>query len=411
MLKVLRGLASLSLKSGVVPGAANIFAARVVHPILDNKTEAKVFEKYGDWSSIGCLFFDKINEPNPNPSFETDNFARPLFPNVSAIPLKNEIIYVMSMPNSNIQADVNEVAYYYFQSINIWSSTHHNAIPNPINNLDSVPESQQQDYEQTSTGNVRRVTDGGTEIELGDTFQERLDVRNLVPYEGDYIYQGRWGNTIRLGSTVTDAPIPNPWSDVGENGDPIMIIKNGQHDEDTDPWEPQVEDINTDLSSMYLTSTQALPIDVASKKYNSYFNPPVSTDEFDSEQVVINSGRILFNAKNDNILLSSFDTINLNSINSINIDSPKTVIQSREIYLGDKYATEPVILGDTFLDDFEDLLKKLIRMSKSLTTPIAEFPPKKPVATLIPDAASVLLQSQKMIGRIKKYKSTVSKSK
>ena len=190
-----------------------------------------------------------------------------------------------------------------------------------------------------------------------------------------------------------------------------MIIKNGQHDEDTNPWEPQVEDINTDLSSVYLTSTQTLPIDVASKSYNSYFNSPVATNEFDSEQVVINSGRILFNAKNDNILLSSFDTINLNSVNSLNIDTPKTVIQSKEIYLGDKYATEPVILGDTFLADFEDLLKKLVKMSKSLQTPISEFPPKKPVATLIPDATSVLLQSQKMIGNIRKYKSTVSKSK
>ena len=130
-----------------------------------------------------------------------------------------------------------------------------------------------------------------------------------------------------------------------------------------------------------------------------------------STKVWINSGRILFNSKDDNILLSSFDTINLNSLNSLNIDTPKTIIQSKEIYLGDKYATEPVILGDIFLDDFQDLLKKLIRMSKSLTTPIAEFPPKKPVATLIPDAAAVLLQSQKMIGRIRKYKSTVSKSK
>ncbi len=411
MLRILSGLNSLYRLAQANPKDANIFAARVIHPILDDKTEAKVFKKYGDWSSLGCLFFDKINNPNPNPKFETDNFARPLFPNVSAIPLKNEIVYIMSMPNSNIQSNVNDVTYYYFQSINIWSSTHHNGIPNPINNNDTIPESQQQDYQQTSTGNVRRVTDGSTEINLGDTFQERLDVRNLLPYEGDYIYQGRWGNTIRLGSTVTDAPIPNPWSNTGENGDPIMIIKNGQHDEDTNPWEPQVEDINTDLSSVYLTSTQTLPIDVASKSYNSYFNSPVATNEFDSEQVVINSGRILFNAKNDNILLSSFDTINLNSVNSLNIDTPKTVIQSKEIYLGDKYATEPVILGDTFLADFEDLLKKLVKMSKSLQTPISEFPPKKPVATLIPDATSVLLQSQKMIGNIRKYKSTVSKSK
>ena len=362
-------------------------------------------------SSIGCIIFDKINETNPNPQFTTNNFARPLFPNQSAIPLKNEIVYVMTMPNSSIQENVNEVDYYYFQSVNIWGSTHHNAIPNPINNNDTIPESQTQDYQQTETGNVRRVTDGGTDIDLGDTFEEKLEVRNLLPYEGDYIYQGRWGNTIRLGSTVTDATIPNTWSSTGEDGDPIMILKNGQHDEDTEPWVPQVEDINTDLSSIYLTSTQTLPIDVASKNYNSYFSSPVATEVFDSEQVVINSGRILFNAKSDNILLSSFDTINLNSLNSLNVDTPKTIIQSREIYLGDKYATEPVILGNTFLTDFEDLLKKLVKMSKSLTTPIAEFPPKKPVKTLIPDAMGVLLQSQKMIGRLRKYKSTVSKSK
>tara|TARA_Y100000592_G_scaffold86104_1_gene138961 strand:- start:1943 stop:3178 length:1236 start_codon:yes stop_codon:yes gene_type:complete len=411
MLKSPTGLTSITPQAGVNVAQSNIFAARVIHPILDDTTETEVFNKYGDWSSIGCIFFDRINEPNPNPSFETDNFARPLFPSVSAIPLKNEIVYVMTMPNSNIQADVNEVTYYYFQSVNIWSSTHHNAIPNPINNPDTVPESQQQDYQQTSTGNVRRVTDGGTEIELGDTFQEKLDIRNLVPYEGDYIYQGRWGNTIRLGSTVLNAPIPNTWSKTGEDGDPIMILKNGQHDESTEPWVPQVEDINTDLSSIYLTSTQALPIEVASKSYNSYFSSPVSTNEFDSEQVVINSGRILFNAKNDNILLSSFDTINLNSLNSVNIDTPKTVIQSKEIYLGDKYATEPIILGDTFLNDFEDLLKTIKSMAQACTVPMSEFPPKKPNSKLIPKSAKVVIQANKMVNSIRKYKSVVSKSK
>ena len=142
MLRILSGLNSLYRNHIANPTETNIFAARVVHPILDDKTEKKVFEKYGDWSSLGCLFFDKIDNPNPNPNFETDNFARPLFPNMSAIPLKNEIIYVMSMPNSNIQKNVNDITYYYFQSINIWSSTHHNGIPNPIDNDDTIPESQ-----------------------------------------------------------------------------------------------------------------------------------------------------------------------------------------------------------------------------------------------------------------------------
>ena len=407
------GLNSLNPLKGVESKVANIFAARVMKAILDdtNPETSKAFKEFGEWSTIGGIFFNSLNVPNPNPVFSSNNFARPLFPSVSAIPLENEIIYIMSLPNSSIQQNVNDVTYYYFQSINIWGSTHHNAIPDPINGKPTNPESQQQDYQETEAGNVRRVTDGSTEIELGDTFEEKLEVRNMLPYEGDYIYQGRWGNTIRLGSTVSDASIPNTWSSTGDNGDPIMILKNGQHDEDTDPWVPQVEDINTDLSSIYLTSTQTLPIDVASKSYKSYFNAPVSTKEFDSEQVVINSGRILFNAKDDNILLSSFDTINLNSLNSLNIDTPKTIIQSKEIYLGDKYATEPVILGDTFLADFQDLLGKINNLTSALMVPMALYPPVSPNPALPITAASLKGQAGRMIAKISKYKSKVSKSK
>ena len=416
MVKQVTGLSSLNPLRGIDQQVATIFGARVIKAIIDDKNPetAKAFKNFGEWSSIGCLFFNSLNNPNPNKEFTTNNFARPLFPNVSAVPLENEIVYIMSLPNSNIQSDVNDKSYYYFQSINIWNSTHHNGIPDPLN-TNTSPESQRQDYEETSAGNVRRVTDGGTEIFIEPnyrgTFKEKLEVRNMLPYEGDYIYQGRWGNTIRLGSTVTDASIPNTWSSTGENGDPIMILKNGQHDEDTDPWVPQVEDINTDLSSIYLTSTQTLPIDVASKKYDSYFSSPISTNKFDSEQVVINSGRILFNAKSDNILLSSFDTINLNSINNLNIDTPKTIIQSKEIYLGDKYATEPVILGDTFLADLQSLLNKINNLTSALMVPMSLYPPVGPNAPLPLVASSVKSQCAKMIGKINKYKSKVSKSK
>ena len=407
------GLNSLNPLKGVESKVANIFAARVMKAILDdtNPETSKAFKEFGEWSTIGGIFFNSLNVPNPNPVFSSNNFARPLFPSVSAIPLENEIIYIMSLPNSSIQQNVNDVTYYYFQSINIWGSTHHNAIPDPINGKPTNPESQQQDYQETEAGNVRRVTDGSTEIELGDTFEEKLEVRNLLPYEGDYIYQGRWGNTIRLGSTVTDASIPNTWSSTGDNGDPIMILKNGQHDEDTDPWVPQVEDINTDLSSIYLTSTQTLPINVASKSYKSYVNAPVSTKEFDSEQVVINSGRILFNAKDDNILLSSFDTINLNSVNSLNVDTPKTIIDSKEILLGSKYATEPIILGDIFLADFQDLLNKMNNLTSALMVPMALYPPVSPNPALPLVAASLKGQVGRMIAKVSQYKSKVSKSK
>jgi len=409
-IKPITGISNLTPNKVPITGNAGIFSGRVMHAMLDDKTERSAFKKFGEWSSIGCIFFDKLNQPNPNPKFTTDNFARPLFPNQSTIPLENEIVYLITLPNSDIQANVNEVGYYYFQPINIWNSVHHNAIPDPILG-ETLPPSQQQDYEETQGGAVRRVTNGSTEIELGDTFKEKLSIRNLLPYEGDNILQGRWGNTIRLGSTVKTAKIKNPWSRDGEDGDPITIIKNGQHDEDTDPWVPQVEDINTDKSSIYLTSTQAIPIEVSSRSYSSYFKPPTSTDKFIGEQVILNSGRLVFNSKSDSILFSSFKTINLNSLESVNIDSPETIIKSNKILLGDKYATESVILGDKFLTDFQELLTKLISLSAALQTPVGSGPPNV-LNTAIPVPA-VQLQSiaQKMIGQISQYKSKISKSK
>tara|TARA_R110000796_G_scaffold84972_3_gene184774 strand:+ start:179 stop:1411 length:1233 start_codon:yes stop_codon:yes gene_type:complete len=404
------GINSINPSTSPQTGASNVFSGRVRYAMLDNQTQKKAFKKFGEWSSIGCIFFDKLNQPNPDPKFTTDNFARPLFPNQTIVPLENELVYLMALPNSNVQSNVNDVSYYYFQSINIWNSVHHNAIPDPINGI-SAPESQQQDYEQTEGGAVRRVTDGGTEIELGDTFQEKLSIRNLLPYEGDNIIQGRWGNTIRLGSTVLSPKIKNPWSRDGKDGDPIIIIKNGQHIESTDAWVPQVEDINTDKSSIYLTSTQAIPIKVASKGYKSYFTPPTSTDKFVGEQVIINSGRLLFNSKDDSILLSSFKTINLNSKESINLDSPDTIIKSEKILLGDKYATEPIILGDTFLSDFQSLMSAIVSLSTALQTPVGSGPPNAINPSIPIPAVEVSNAAARMLNKVQQYKSKVTKSK
>ena len=405
------GLNSLKSTPKAKQSSSSVFAARVKHAMVDDTTESEAFKAFGEWSSIGCVFFDKLDAPNPNPQFSTDNFARPLFPNNSNIPVKNEIVYCIALPNSNVQGDVNDETYYYFQAINIWNSTHHNAIPDPINGPSTTPAAQSQDYEQTSAGSVRRVTDGSTEINLGKDFKEKLSIRNLQPYEGDLIYQGRWGQSLRFGSTNKDASISNTWSKSGDNGDAITIIKNGQHEEDSDPWVPQVEDINTDKSSIYLTTTQEIPIEVASNNYKSYFSSPTATPLYSGEQIILNSGRLLLNSKIDSILLSSNDTINLNSVNSLNIDTPKTIISSPEIYLGDKSATEPVILGDKFLFDFSSLLSSLISLCGALGTPIGTPIPFVPNAAIPAPATQTLVKAQTMLNKIQQYKSKVSKSK
>jgi hypothetical protein len=187
--------------------------------------------------------------------------------------------------------------------------------------------------------------------------------------------KGRWGQSLRFGSTVKGNNIINPWSIKGDEGDPITILRNNQYKETKDPWIPQIEDINKENSSLYLTSNQIIPIEVSSKDYKSYSTPPTSPNKFQGEQIILNSGRLLFNAKQDSILLSSKKTINLNSNNSVNIDSPEFITNSKKVLLGSKDAKESIILGDRFLKDLRDLLNSLVSLGNSLSTPIGTPPP------------------------------------
>ena len=410
MAKQVTGLASLSPTPSVKSSPSGIFGARVRYTILDDKTEPTVFKEFGEWSAIGSLFFQKINNPNPSPNFTSDNFAKPLFPNNKIFPLENEVVYILSLPNSDIQGDVNNVSYYYFQPVNIWNSVHHNAIPDPING-NSLPPSQQQDYEQTEAGAVRRVTDGSSEIELGDTFIEKLDIKNLQPFEGDIFYEGRWGQSLRFGSTVNNSPISNPWSRTGQNGDPLTILRNAQYDDGKDAWIPQVEDINKEGSSIYMTSTQAIPIEVSSKSYSSYKLAPTKPKQFAGEQIILNSGRLLFNTKSDSILMSSKNSINLNAINNVNIDAPQTVIQSNVIKLGDRDAFESAVLGDKFLQDLSKLLTQIISLGLALPD-IAPF--NESIVTnpaIIISATSMTQVATQMLNSIETYKSKTTKIK
>jgi hypothetical protein len=407
----LAGLNSIFNMQNLPGTSPRIFAARVKYCILDDKTNPEIFKKMGEWSSIGTVFFDSINTPSPQYFIALENLALPLFPNNRTFPLENEIVYIISLPNNNIQSDVNDISYYYFQPINIWNSTHHNAIPDPVFNS-SLPPSQRQDYQQTSIGTVRRVTDGGTEIDLGKTFKEKINIKNIQPFEGDIINEGRWGQSFRFGSTVNNSNILNPWSTTGENGSPILILRTGQYADGKDPWIPQVEDINKDISAIYATSTQKIPIQVSSKRdYNSYQKAPESPEQFAGEQIILNSGRLLFNTKTDSILFSSNKTINLNSVESVNIDSPTFVVSSTNIFLGDKKATEPVILGDTFLNDFNKFLDQLINLSTALQTPIGL--PFSSGANIIisPAAQDMITNANEMKNKINNYKSKVSKTK
>jgi len=357
------GLAGLSdvvtpITTGGSGGGPSFYPVRVVDIVL-NETHPR-FGEVGEWNGIGTIFYNSVTDPTTQNN--TDNQAKPAFSNIKQFPLINEIVYLFSLPLPTSQDEPDNAGNYYFTPINIWNSQHHNAVPNGlILNAEQAP-----DYSSTRAGLVRRVQDEGTEIFLGDTFNEEPNIHPLLPFEGDLIYEGRWGNSIRFSSTVTGSS--NDWSATGSNGDPITIIRNGQNPNiPTDGWVPTVENINGDLSSIYLTSTQKLPLQASSTNYNSYSSsPPTTPNQFAGKQLILNSGRLVFNTTTDHLLLTSKKSINLNAIEGVYLDTPNVVLNSTSIKLGSKDATESLMLGDKTVTLLSDVLDQLISVVNDL---------------------------------------------
>ena len=230
-------------------------AVRIKDIILD--INHPLAEEYGDYDAIGTIFYTELDNNNPNSDPKDDPTAIPLFSHLKYYPLINEIVLILTTNSSNLY-DGKQLATYYLPQVNMWGHPHHNALPT-IKGLES--EQTTNDYQETEAGLVRKVDDGGTDITLGKYFKEQINIKPLLPYEGDMILEGRFGNSIRFGSTNNSQEISNPnaWSDSGNTGDPITIIRNGQSSNlDEKGWLPTTERINEDASSIYLTSNQRL---------------------------------------------------------------------------------------------------------------------------------------------------------
>lgn len=344
---------------------------RVTDIILD-ETHPQ-FKQHGEWASIGMVFFEDINFPTGEN--RPTSFAYPLFPNIKHYPLINEVVVGFSLPDNKIENSSTSTKLYYFPPTNIWGSQHHNAIPGSS----QLAPSQQKSLQQTSGGSVKRVTDGGTKINLGNDFDEQSNINPLQPFEGDFILEGRFGNSLRFGSS--DKALY-----------PITKIRNGQGEVTDQGWATIEEDINLDKGSIYLTSTQQIPLQPNIFNYNSYTSSlaPELVPEYSSPQVLINSGRLVLNAKEDNILLSAAKSINLNSQYSVNVDSKYSfVVNSPNILLGDKEATEPLLKGDITIELLSELVGELQKWmgqfnknpSPYLTTMVASTTPL--ITTLI----------------------------
>ncbi len=255
-------------------------AARVVDIVLntDSLLAQKIagIDGHGAVGTIACEIVGEENE-----QYDAYIYARPLNDHIKYYPLKNEIVILIKTVSRLIYKENNKPEWYYMCNINIWGNQNHNSLP-LHSKLEMLRESATQTYldnfvSQNSSEESNEDPNSDLEIDHGFYFKEQNTIKPLLPYEGDYILEGRFGNSIRMGSTVDNSLLKpseqNMWSSDSSIGEPITIISNGMSKDpkiyqnnpnkiETDavdkPWIHTVEDINNDPSSIYLTSNQKI---------------------------------------------------------------------------------------------------------------------------------------------------------
>ena len=253
-----------------------LLAARVIDISLVTSTNgASIFQTTGEYANIGAIKFELLGNSTSKENFPQGPIAYPLDTNVRKVPLINEIVFIMSGPSRNIALEGNSDAidFYYTNAISVWGRSHLNMLPSNSStskNTDTVPK------EDVERGIENNKDSQVVEPKPGNTFEEKANIRNLFPNEGDVIIEGRFGNSIRFGSTAKQSEenknVESPWSTEGREGNPITIIRNGQSQVDLpfSNWFPIYEDIQNDDSSIYMTSGQLIPVTLASTNFASF---------------------------------------------------------------------------------------------------------------------------------------------
>jgi hypothetical protein len=340
---------------------------RVTSIVYDENSEK--FPDKGEWDGLGVIEFEVVD--NQKPKGKTTSTAYPLLASLRNIPLIDELVLCIYLPDDTSNISPSDRRYYYLPPISVWNHPHQNANPNGIQ-APTEDASTQKSTSQISAGSTIKSSNDEPELDLngdsGGTFVEKKNIHPILPFAGDVIMEGRFGNTIRLGNTAkTNSEYKNNWSEAGKDGDPITIIRNGQPDDVSDEgWLPITEDIDNDKASLYLTSTQQIPL-TAVNSYEAFKEGPEPTDEYTGNQAILTSGRLVLNSNTESVLISGKKYISLAAEDNIGITTTKDfVVSAGTIRLGDPEADHPVLLGDDFLEQFKNLVDGLIQIAGEL---------------------------------------------
>ena len=285
----------------------------------------------GDYSYVGAIKGRYIVSEQGKPRYNCGYF-KPLHPNIMTYPLRGELVVGVEFRNER----------YYFNTINLFGNPNLNVLPG-ISDL------------------KRKLKN----FFSGIYFKKNKDARKLTPYEGDTIIEGKFQNSIRLGSNqYNDKEVsPNIKMSVGHllNGDTDKQ-KEGPYG-DGKREKPIYENIDDDGASLYLVTNEKL-----------IFTPGVVSEvdgvggeETVGKTILLDSDRIIFNTKNNgSIGLLSNKNIAISAAEEVVIETPASKLGSID-------AEEPQVLGQVLVDKIQGLIDA-IGLVVGIPTPTGPTP-------------------------------------
>lgn len=219
--------------------------------------------------------------------------CRPANINFKQIPLIGEHVLIFRAYNQETTLENTSLDWYYLNTYPIQSSINANLLPG-ISYRKNISE------------------DDIKKIKFGNVFKPK-NISPLQPHEGDMLIEGRWGNTIRIGSTVQSQPgiVDTLWK--GDTvGDPIITIVNGQQNKENKQF--VTENLKQDPASLYLTSTQTFPSFYLGTETNKrQLKKFTAESQFNGSQLIGVADRIIISSKKDISVIDSNKAIVLNA--------------------------------------------------------------------------------------------------
>tara|TARA_R100001377_G_C3182155_1_gene107089 strand:- start:69 stop:1313 length:1245 start_codon:yes stop_codon:yes gene_type:complete len=203
--------------------------------------------------------------------------------------------------------------------------------------------------------------------------KENLDYgKTINEVTGDYVIEGRHGNSVRVGSRSNNPYIFisnergnfNKFESLGD-GSLISITSNGTLAEHfpsyVDTVSSNEEKIGFQLSADGVENNTYLIGDIYSN-LNGGTDPQLGIYGYNKNQMLLHSDRIILNSKIDDIFISSIKDIYIGAGENLSLTSPTSLnILSNNVNIGNptNSTMESMVLGDKLLKVLQDLLTAL----------------------------------------------------